>query len=445
MSTHKHDVGDQAIDPVCGMTVDPQTTPHKSEHGGTPYYFCSSGCRTKFAADPAKYLDRDPHAPAAPAQPCAVYVCPMHPQVRQDGPGACPICGMALEPETITAEVTANPELIDFTRRFWVGLVLTLPLLVLEMGQHVGIRIPLPASVAAWTQLALATPVVLWSGWPFFERGWASLKTRHLNMFTLIALGSGVAWLFSVFAVIFPQATPADFRTAGGAPPLYFEAAAVIVVLVLLGQILELRAREQTSGAIRALLNLAPKTALRLREDGADEEVPVEQVVVGDRLRVRPGEKIPVDGVLIDGRAAVDESLITGESMPVDKAAGDAVTAGAVNTTGGFVMRAERVGADTMLSRIVQMVAAAQRSRAPIQRLADRVAAWFVPAVVAAAVIAFAAWALVGPEPRLAHALVAAVSVLIIACPLRPGAGHPYVDYGGGGTRGAGWRADQER
>ncbi len=411
------------VDPVCGMTVEPETTPHHAEHGGRAFHFCSAGCRTKFVADPARYLQSKP---AAPAPEGTIYTCPMHPEVRQLGAGACPICGMALEPLDPTAETGPNPELADMGRRFWIGLVLAAPVFVLEMGGHLlGHRWPVPPPVSAWVQLALATPVVWWSGWPFFERGWRSLVTRKLNMFTLIALGVGVAWIFSVAATVAPGLMPATFRGEHGAAPVYFEAAAVITVLVLFGQVLELRARERTSGAIRALLDLAPKTARRVRDDGADEDVGVDQVAVGDRLRVRPGEKIPVDGEVIEGGSAVDESLLTGEAMPVTKGVGDTVAAGALNTTGGFVMRAGKVGADTLLARIVQMVAQAQRSRAPIQRLADQVSGWFVPAILVFALAAFAGWITLGPEPRLAHALVAAVSVLIIACPCALGLATP--------------------
>ncbi|HYD28768.1 heavy metal translocating P-type ATPase [Brevundimonas sp.] len=417
--------GGATIDPVCGMTVDPVTTGHHATHDGRPFHFCSPGCRTKFIADPERYLNpaaRDPE----PVAPGAIYTCPMHPEVRQVGPGACPKCGMALEPEDATADVGPNPEIVDFTRRFWIAAALTAPLFVIEMGAHLsGLALPVPHGWTGWIQFILATPVVLWAGWPFIERGWASVQTWNLNMFTLIGLGTLVAWGFSTVAVIAPGLIPADFRNAHGEPPLYFEAAAVIVTLVLVGQLLELRARERTSGAIRALLDLAPKQALRVRDDGSDEEIPVEHIGVGDRLRVRPGEKIPVDGVLVEGGAAVDEALVTGESMPVTKGAGDPVVAGSLNTTGSFVMRAEKVGADTLLAQIVQLVAKAQRSRAPIQRLADRVAAWFVPAVALVAAVAFAAWSAFGPEPRLAYALVAAVSVLIIACPCALGLATP--------------------
>jgi len=414
-----------AIDPVCGMTVDPATTPHHAEHAGRAYHFCSAGCREKFVAEPARYLS--PAAvKAAPAAQGAIYTCPMHPQIRKVGPGSCPICGMALEPETVDAEAKPNPELADMTRRFWIGLVLALPVLALEMGGHfTGLMMRVDRHVSDWIQFALATPVVWWAGWPFFARGWASLRTRHLNMFTLIAMGVGVAWAYSVVALLAPHAFPAAIRSAQGAVPVYFEAAAVITVLVLLGQVLELRAREQTSGAIRALLDLAPKTARRVRDDGSDEEVTLDQIGVGDRLRVRPGEKAPVDGELIEGRAALDESMVTGESMPVTKAPGAKVIGASLNTTGSFVMRAERVGADTLLSQIVQLVAQAQRSRAPIQRLADQVSGWFVPAVIAVALVAFGVWWALGPEPRFGYALIAAVSVLIIACPCALGLATP--------------------
>jgi len=360
-----------------------------------------------------------------PAPP-AIYTCPMHPEVRKDGPGACPICGMALEPAAITADPGHNPELADMTRRFWIGLVLAVPVFVLEMGGNLpGVMRFISSTTSDWIQFALATPVVLWAGWPFFERGWTSIVSRRLNMFTLIAMGVGVAWTYSVVGVLAPGLFPPAFRDAEGAVPVYFEAAAVITVLVLLGQVLELKARERTSGAIKALLNLAPKTARRIREDGADEEVTLDLIHVGDHLRVRPGEKIPVDGEVLEGRVSIDESLVTGESMPVTKEAGDQVIGGSINKTGSFVMRAERVGADTLLARIVQMVAEAQRSRAPIQRVADQVSAWFVPAVIGAAVLAAIEWATFGPDPRMAYALVAAVSVLIIACPCALGLATP--------------------
>lgn len=355
-----------------------------------------------------------------------VYTCPMHPQIRQIGPGNCPICGMALEPEMVTAETGPSPELIDMRRRFWIGLVLTVPVVALEMGTHfLDLHMLMGTQASNWLQLVLATPVVLWAGAPFFERAWRSIVTRHLNMFTLIAMGTGVAWLYSVVATTAPGLFPATFRSGDGSVPIYFEAAAVITVLVLLGQVLELQAREQTGGAIRALLDLAPKTARRIRDDGNDEDVPLEAVAVGDRLRVRPGEKVPVDGTLVEGRSSVDESMITGESMPVTKAVGASLIGGTMNQTGGFVMEAAKVGRDTMLSQIVRMVADAQRSRAPIQRLADQVSGWFVPLVIAIAALAFVAWIWLGPEPRFTHGLVAAVAVLIIACPCALGLATP--------------------
>jgi Cu+-exporting ATPase len=372
------------------------------------------------------------HAASAPVAvhdvpPGAIWTCPMHPEIRQDHPGACPICGMALEPEIASADSGPSPELRDMSRRFWIGLVLSLPVIFLEMGGHVfpALHHIVPLSLSTWLQLMLATPVVLWAGWPFFVRGWASLRSRNLNMFTLIAMGTGVAWFYSVTATLAPAAFPEAFRAADGTVAVYFEAAAVITVLVLLGQVLELRARERTGGAIKALLNLAPRTARRLQADGQDEEVAIEAIAVGDRLRVRPGEKVPVDGVVEDGRSSLDESMVTGESMPVGKVAGDAVIGGTLNQSGALVIRAEKVGRDTMLARIVQMVAEAQRSRAPIQRLADQVAGWFVPAVLLVAGLSFAAWAIWGPEPRLAHGLVAAVAVLIIACPCALGLATP--------------------
>jgi Cu+-exporting ATPase len=418
-----HDSG-LPLDPVCGMTVDPAKTAHHADHAGKAFHFCSAGCRAKFVADPDRYLGDKKPAPAAP--PGAIYTCPMHPQVRQVGPGSCPICGMALEPEVFTADAEPNPELADMSRRFWVGLVLALPVFALEMGGHLfDLHRFVTPQVSNWLQLALATPVVLWAGWPFFERGARSLATRNLNMFTLIAMGVGVAYAYSVAATLLPQVFPPAFRRHDGSVPIYFEAAAVITVLVLLGQVLELRAREQTSGAIRALMDLAPKSARRVRDDGSDEEVTLGLVQVGDRLRVRPGEKVPVDGELLEGRVSIDESMVTGESMPVTREPGDKVVGGALNKTGSFVMRAEKVGADTLLSQIVQMVAQAQRSRAPIQRMADQVSGWFVPAVIAAAIAAFAVWAIFGPEPRFSYALVAAVSVLIIACPCALGLATP--------------------
>ena len=420
---HDHAAHASARDPVCGMTVDPQRTAHRQTVEGQTYYFCSAGCRTKFAADPDKYLKPAP-PPAAPEG--ALYTCPMHPDVRQVGPGSCPICGMALEPVLPTADAGPHPELADMTRRFSIGLALTVPLFVLDMAGHVfDLHHFIGHASANFIEFAFATPVVLWAGAPFFVRGWQSVVRRNLNMFTLIALGTGVAFLYSTVATLAPGLFPSAFRGPDGAVAVYFEAAAVITVLVLLGQVLELRARAQTSGAIRALLDLAPKTARRVRPDGGDEEVPLDTVMVGDPLRVRPGEKIPVDGVVLEGRSSVDESLVTGESMPVSKQPGDSVIAGALNRSGSFVMRAEKVGRDTMLARIVAMVAAAQRSRAPIQRLADQVAGWFVPAVIFVALVAFAAWAMFGPEPRLAYGLVAAVTVLIIACPCALGLATP--------------------
>ncbi|WP_160121644.1 heavy metal translocating P-type ATPase [Rhodovarius lipocyclicus] len=425
---HHHHAGADAVkDPVCGMTVDPATATHHQEHAGQRYFFCSSGCQAKFKAEPGRYLGRGVTSLRAEAvAPGAVYTCPMHPQIRQPGPGSCPICGMALEPVIASAEAPPNPELVDFTRRFWIGLVLALPVFVLEMGGHLlGLGHLVEQTASNWIQLVLATPVVLWAGWPFFHRGWLSLMNRSLNMFTLIALGTGVAWLYSVVATLAPGVFPPAFRGMDGAVAVYFEAAAVIVVLVLLGQILELRARERTGGAIRALLKLAPDIARRLHEDGSEEEVPLSAVAVGDRLRVRPGDKVPLDGQVLEGASNVDESMVTGEPAPVRKEAGAHVIGGTLNGQGGFVMRAERVGQDTVLARIVQMVAAAQRSQAPIQRRADSVAAWFVPAVVGIAGLAFLGWLVWGPDPRAAYAIVAAVTVLIIACPCALGLATP--------------------
>lgn len=412
-------------DPVCGMSVDPATTPHVATHEGAHHYFCSAGCLAKFEADPAQYVGDAPQV-TKPAPEGAIWTCPMHPEVQRPGPGSCPICGMALEPMTPTLTDGPSPEYADMKRRFMVGLVLSLPVVALEMGGHLlGLNRLLGQQMSNWVQMVLATPVVLWAGWPFFERGWASLKSRHLNMFTLIAMGTGVAWAYSMVAALLPGVFPVAFRTAHGAVPAYFEAAAVITVLVLLGQLLELRARETTSGAIRALLDLSPKLARRVRTDGSDEEVSLDEVQVGDTLRVRPGEKVPVDGVLLDGRGTVDESMVTGESMPVTKEAQSKLIGGTINQTGGLVMRAEKIGRDTMLARIVQMVAEAQRSRAPIQRLADTVSGWFVPAVIAVAVLAFVVWSLVGPSPAMGYGLIAAVAVLIIACPCALGLATP--------------------
>jgi Cu+-exporting ATPase len=419
---HHHAAAGAEIDPVCAMHVDPAAARHRADYQDRTYFFCCAGCQTKFTADPQKYLA--PRAPA-PVIEGAIYTCPMHPQIRQAGPGSCPICGMALEPEMPSADTGPNPELADMIRRFWIGLALALPVMVIEMSGHFGAHWFAPA-VSNWIQFAFATPVVLWAGWPFFVRGAQSLVTRNLNMFTLIAMGTGVAFVFSVVATVAPGIFPPEFRGHGhGAPAVYFEAASMITVLVLLGQVLELRARAATSGAIRALLDLAPKTARRVKDDGNDEDVPLDAVHVGDRLRVRPGDKVPVDGVVLEGRSALDESMVTGESMPVTKETDARVIGGTINLSGGFIMRADRVGRDTLLSQIVQMVASAQRSRAPIQRLADRVAAWFVPMVIAVALVAFAAWATFGPEPRFAYGLVAAVSVLIIACPCALGLATP--------------------
>ena len=443
--------GGKVKDLVCGMTVDPTKTRHRHEHEGRTYFFCNPRCAEKLAADPSRYLEpaaapghdgpthgahggaAAPHHPpskvaeAAPGAEAVPYTCPMHPEVRQLGPGTCPKCGMALEPVAVApGEEPANPELVDMTRRLQVSAVLTLPLFALAMSDMLP-GMPAQHALGAalgWIELGLAAPVVLWGGWPFFERGWRSIVTRQLNMFTLIAIGTGAAFLFSVLGTVAPQIFPPSFRGHGGAVPLYYEAAAVITALVLLGQVLELRARSRTGGAIRALFALAPKTAHRLA-DGGEDEVPVEAVAVGDRLRVRPGERIPVDGVVLEGESAVAESMITGEPLPAAKRPGARITGGTLNGTGSVVIRAERVGSDTLLAQIVKMVTEAQRTRAPIQRLADTVAAYFVPAVVVVAILAFVAWAFVGPEPRLAYALVSAVSVLIIACPCALGLATP--------------------
>jgi len=458
--THRNHHSDHALtelvrDPVCGMEVKPDT-PHRLTHDGAEVLFCSAGCKAKFAVDPASYprsLKQDeqhaccaapaaakdgascrahghaPHGPT-PVDPATVpsgakWTCPMHPEIVRDGPGSCPICGMALEPMMPTADAAPNPELIDMSRRFWIGAALALAVFALEMGRHfLGVDRIIPPEWNSWLQFILATPVVLWAGWPFFERGYQSLKTRNLNMFTLIALGTGVAWTYSLVALLAPAAFPPAFRDSHGLVAVYFEAAAVITVLVLLGQVLELQARERTGGAIRALLNLAPKTARRLR-DGEEEEVALDQIQVGDRLRVRPGEKIPVDGVVADGRSSIDESMVTGESMPVTREAGGRVVGGTLNQTGALIIEAERVGADTMLSRIVRMVADAQRSRAPIQRLADRVSGWFVPIVILVALATLVVWWIFGPSPAFSYGLIAAVSVLIIACPCALGLATP--------------------
>jgi P-type Cu+ transporter len=444
MNTRAHHLPDHAgtteaprRDPVCGMTPSPETA-HRLTHQGEEVLFCSVGCKAKFEADPLKYLGQHgeahrthaPHGPA-PVDPSTApagskWTCPMHPQIVRNGPGSCPICGMALEPMTPTADGGENPELVDMTRRLWVAALLSAPLLWLEMGAHFGlVPMALHGSIGQWLQLVLATPVVLWAGWPFFERGWASLVNRSLNMFTLIALGVGVAYAYSVVATLFPAIVPAGFRIKGGAVPVYFEPAAIITTLVLVGQVLELRARSRTSQAIKSLLKLAPDQARRVRADGVEEDIVLDEVVVGDCLRVRPGERVPVDGVVTEGSSAVDESMLTGEPIPVEKTPGSLVSGGTLNSRGSFVMRAERVGADTLLARIVEMVAQAQRSRAPIQRLADQVSAWFVPAVVVVAIVAALVWAAVGPEPQLAYALLTAVGVLIIACPCALGLATP--------------------
>ena len=482
-------------DPVCGMTVDPSTAKHKVEHAGDSYYFCCARCAEKFCANPELHLESGPKtmpskssvpagmvmlkpAPAGkpalggPAYVCPMcsevrkpepgpcpkcgmaleresplpatrveYTCPMHPEIIRPGPGSCPICGMALEPRNVTAEEEENPELRDMTRRFWVSLILTLPLLAIAMADMLPgmpVQRVLPPGWLPWIELFLATPVVLWGGWPFFQRGWASIVNHSTNMFTLIAMGTGVAYVYSLIATAFPQIFPASFREMGGRPAVYFEAAAAITTLVLLGQVLELRARSRTNAALRALLDLSPKTA-RILHDGREEDIPLDQVKVGDRLRVRPGEKVPVDGVVLEGDSSVDESMITGESVPVAKGAGSKVIGATVNGTGSFIMRAERVGSETLLAQIVQLVSKAQRSRAPIQRLADRVAGWFVPVVIAIAALTFVVWGLFGPEPRLAHGLVNAVAVLIIACPCALGLATPIaimVGTGRGATAG---------
>ena len=453
-------------DPVCGMDVDPDTAKYKNDYQGKTYHFCSAGCLAKFQAKPEHYARTQVAGGAAQAaavpkaqvyvcpmcpevresKPVACpscgmaleaenplpatrieYTCPMHPEVVRPGPGSCPICGMALEPRTVTAAEPDNPELRHMTRRLWISAVLTLPLLAVAMADMLpGMPVQhlLPSGWLPWLELILASPVVLWGGWPFFQRGWASVVNRSTNMFTLIAMGTGVAYAYSLVATIAPQLFPPSFREMSGTVPVYFEAAAAITTLVLLGQVLELRARSRTGAAIRALLDLSPKTARVLR-DGREEDIPLDQVRVGERLRVRPGEKVPVDGAMLEGNSSVDESMITGESMPVNKAPGDRVIGATVNGTGSFIMRAERVGSETLLAQIVQLVSQAQRSRAPIQRLADRVAGWFVPAVIGIAILTFIAGSLLGPAPRLAHALVNAVAVLIIACPCALGLATP--------------------
>ena len=414
------------MDPVCGMTVSPTKAKGELTHKGTKYYFCSEGCKSRFEQDPEKYLgDKEDAAPAGPAD--AVYTCPMHPEIEQVGPGACPKCGMALEPKSPTLTEGEDPELKDMSRRFWVSLVFTVPLFLYAMSDMVpGVNVAaiIPPAYASWIQAVLATPVVLWGGWIFFKRGWLSVVTWNLNMFTLIALGAGVAYVYSIVATAAPGIFPDAFREHG-AVAVYFEAAAVIITLVLMGQMLELKARGQTSSAIRALLELAPKEAHRIKDDGTEEDVDLDQIQAGDLLRVRPGEKAPVDGVITEGSTAMDESMVTGESMPVSKRTGDTVTGGTVNQTGSVVMLAEHVGSDTILSQIVRMVSEAQRTRAPIQRLADMVAAYFVPVVVAVAVVTFIIWAVIGPSPALAYALVNAIAVLIIACPCALGLATP--------------------
>jgi Cu+-exporting ATPase len=465
------------IDPVCGMKVNPEKAAAATEHAGQTWYFCGKGCFHKFQANPAQYdgsvpfqtkvvapngkgakytcpmhpeivLDRQQPCPKCgmaldPMGPVVArteYVCPMHPEIVREAAGSCPICGMALEPRTATAEDEPNEELVSMTRRLWIGLALTLPLLAMMVAEVLpweSLKSALRSPLLGWVELLLATPVVLWAGWPFFVRGWASVVNRSLNMFTLIAIGSGAAYLYSVVGVVTPGVFPASFRAMDGRLGLYFEASSVIVVLVLLGQVLELRARAQTGGALKALLGLAPKTARRIAADGAEADVELGRVQVGDRLRVRPGEKVPVDGAVVKGRSSVDESMVSGEALPVAKEAGAKVTGGTINGTGGLVIVAERVGAETLLARIVQMVGEAQRTRAPIQRLADVVASWFVPAVLLAAAVTFGVWAIYGPEPRYAHALINAVAVLIIACPCALGLATPMAIMVGTG-RGAG-------
>lgn len=424
---HTHDDSNKhrIKDPVCGMAVDPHTAPHLSQQGGTTWYFCSSRCKSRFDENPEHYLG-DEQKQVERAAPGTMYTCPMHPEIRQKGPGDCPICGMALEPEQVGRDDGPSAELTDMTRRFWIGLVLALPVLVLEMGGHLtGLDHIVAPQISNWIQLVLATPVVLWCGWPFFARGWKSVVSRNLNMFTLISIGTGVALIYSLVATLAPQIFPDAFRQNGGSVAVYFEAAAVIVVLVLLGQVLELRAREKTSGAIKALLDLAPATARKLDDEDGEADVSLDQIKVGDRLRVRPGDKVPLDGEIIEGKSNVDESMVTGEPLAVSKKTGDQVVGGSINQQGSFIMRADKVGLDTMLSQIVQMVANAQRSRAPIQGLADKVAGYFVPVVIVIAIIAFITWSFFGPAPPMAFGLIAAVSVLIIACPCALGLATP--------------------
>ena len=438
MNHTAHEGKEGALDPVCGMTVNPDSAAGSFEYQGKTYYFCSKHCVHRFQQNPESFLNKPAavvpqpigisRTPKPATKTAQKYTCPMHPEIIRDGPGSCPICGMALEPLVASLDEEENVELKDMSRRFWVAVVLSIPVFALGMSDLIPGQ-PLqqlaPMSTLAWLQLILATPVVLWAGWPFFVRGWQSIVTRNLNMFTLIALGVGVGYVFSVIAVLVPEIFPVSFRDHHGNVPVYFEAAAVITTLVLLGQVLELRARSQTGTAIKALLGLSPKTAHRIRDDGQEEETPLEHVHVGNRLRVRPGEKIPVDGVVLEGASAVDESMITGEPIPIEKQPGDHIVGGTVNGTGSFVMRAERVGSETLLAQIVQMVAEAQRSRAPIQRLADVVASYFVPAVVLIAVLTFVVWSIWGPDPRMAYGLVNAVAVLIIACPCALGLATP--------------------
>ncbi|MDT8443226.1 MAG: heavy metal translocating P-type ATPase [Desulfuromonadales bacterium] len=430
-------------DPVCGMDVTEQKSAGKARYAGETYFFCSEKCRTKFEDDPEKYLQKKAtEEETSTNDDQRIYTCPMHPEVEQKGPGDCPKCGMDLEPKETSGDQEDSPELKSMTRRFWVCLVLTLPVFVIAMSEMfpgVALHGLLSKKAQIWAQLILATPVVLWGGKPFFVRGWKSIVNRSLNMFTLIAIGTGVAYLYSLTAAFFPVIFPASFRGLDGNVAVYFEAAAVIITLVLLGQMLEQRARQRTSGAIKALLGLAPKTARIVRDDGSEEDIPLDEVEKGDRLRVRPGEKVPVDGTIDEGSSSLDEAMVTGEPLPVEKGEGDEVTGGTLNKSGTFIMQAERVGRDTMLAQIVQMVRDAQRSRAPIQGLADKVAGWFVPAVVAVSILTFIIWALIGPEPQMAHALVNAVAVLIIACPCALGLATPMsimVGTGKGATSG---------
>ncbi|MDF3624703.1 heavy metal translocating P-type ATPase [Brytella acorum] len=414
-------------DPVCGMTVDPATATHHADHDGQTWYFCSAHCQTKFEADPCHYLHKADTTPikSQPKRVGVIWTCPMHPQIRQDHPGSCPICGMTLEPEEPSDADTPNPELVDFSKRLWGASILAVPLVIIAMAADMGGLAFLDGGLTNWIQLALTAPIVLWAGWPFLERGWMSLRTRHLNMFTLIMLGVGAGFLYSIAATVAPGLFPAAFRMHDGSVPVYYEAAGVIVALVLAGQVLELRARARTSRAIRALLDLAPKIAHRVGALDREDDVPLAQIVPGNRLRIRPGESIPVDGTVMDGRSSVDEAMLTGEPAPVAKGPGDKVTGGTINGTGSLLMTAEAVGSDTMLARIVSMVAAAQRTRAPIQAVADRVSGWFVPLVVLVSLLTFVVWLLVGPQPRFGHALLNAIAVLVIACPCALGLATP--------------------